>query len=225
MTRSVEKYSIPFSELGLTLLDLANKSRSQVSDIELSCPDMLKQAKEGTVIMAETRLTKFRIDVNEATIFLDNGAFYVGTKLVKKMRNADQCVVFICTAGDDLYQMAQKSNKDQDYLKGYYYDLFGTMIVEKSVELLCEKMKKRYEIEHLSNSNKYGPGYCDWSISDQKMLLEYIDNDHVNITISEHSLMSPVKTLTGIWVIGERVKFLKDTCESCESKMCLYRTL
>ena len=223
MSELVEKYTIPFSDLNLTLSDLASKSRSRLSDIQTSCADLLDRAEKETKILAETRMVSFRVDFKTATAFIDGQAFYVGDKLAKKMRRANLCVIFTCTAGDNLHQIAQQSNLAQDYLKGYYYDLFGTMIVEKSVQLLCAKMKKRHKIEHLSHSNKYGPGYCDWCVSDQKALLDFIDNDHVNISLSEHSLMSPIKTLTGIWAVGEQVKFLKDTCEYCESKTCLYR--
>lgn len=216
------KYTASFSDIKLSLKDLALKSRSTLSNIQNSCPKLIDDACQLTV-MAETRLMPCIVNLPTAVIDIDGKAFYVGKKIAQKLRNASYCVVFVCTAGDELFNIAQQSNKQSDYLKGYYYDLFANMLVEKSVDWLSKEMKQEHEIEHLSHSNKYGPGYCDWPLVDQRELLSLLENDHINISLSESGLMLPIKSLSGIWGVGEQVKFLKDTCQSCSSKPCLYR--
>lgn len=224
MNSTIQSYTIPFAALKLSIEDLANKSRSSKALILASCPDIISDANENVLIKAETTLATFSSDFDTATVRIDGKQFYVGSKLVKKMRNAQQCVIFACTSGDALSGIAHESSQNKDYLKGYYYDLFENMIIERATEYLSSEMKNRYHIQQLPHSNKFGPGYCDWSLSDQKRLLNLISNKHVAISVSDDSLMLPIKTLTGIWVVGKKVKFQKDTCAFCESHECLYQS-
>ena len=131
--------------------------------------------------------------------------------------------VFVCTAGPEINDRAKELNDKGELVEAYLIDILGSVMVEKAMDKIQEALRERMTVEGLKITNRYSPGYCDWNVSEQKMLFSFLPEKFCDITLSESCLMHPTKSVSGIIGIGEHVKFDKHVCHACSSVNCLYR--
>lgn len=70
----------------------------------------------------------------------------------------------------------------------------------------------------------FSPGYCGWHVSGQKRLFESLRPDEIGIELSESFLMQPLKSVSGVIVVGPREIFDFDDafsfCDECSTHSC-----
>jgi cobalamin-dependent methionine synthase I len=86
-------------------------------------------------------------------------------------------------------------------------------------EDLAEKMSK----EGFKITNRYSPGDCGWPVTDQQKLFTLFPENFCGISLSESSLMHPIKSVSGIIGIGQHVRKTAYACDLCEMDTCVYR--
>ena len=73
----------------------------------------------------------------------------------------------------------------------------------------------------------YSPGYCGWDITGQKKLFRYLKPGDIGISLNESSLMTPIKSISGVLLSGEKeIHYIKedfDFCKTCTGKNCRER--
>ena len=74
-----------------------------------------------------------------------------------------------------------------------------------------------------SITNRYSPGSCGWPVSDQQLLFSLFPDKYCGISLSDSSLMDPLKSVSGIIGIGRNVKKTAYTCDICDIENCMYR--
>ena len=110
-----------------------------------------------------------------------------------------------------------------DYLEGYIVDLIGSGIVESVANQVHQHIRDLAASRGMKVTNYYSPGYCSWDVSEQQKLFRLLPEGCCGIALSESSLMSPIKSISGIIGIGETVGYKEYTCEICSMKDCIYR--
>lgn len=72
---------------------------------------------------------------------------------------------------------------------------------------------------------RYSPGYCDWPVDGQRMVFSIVDGGRIGVSLTEHCLMQPRKSLSGIIGVGprERVAEVGNACRFCRRKDCEHR--
>ena len=132
--------------------------------------------------------------------------------------------VFVCTAGEGIEQLIARYKKEGELLKSYISDLAGTLLVEKAMDLIQQKLGDQIIPKGLFLTNRYSPGYCDWDTSEQHRLFSLLPKGFCGVTLNTSALMSPMKSISGIIGIGKKVKFHRHDCRACKSTRCIYRT-
>ena len=61
-----------------------------------------------------------------------------------------------------------------DLLKGYVYDLFGSLVVESGMDVVQAFIQADMNRQGYKITNRYSPGYCGWDVSQQKKLVQPI---------------------------------------------------
>jgi hypothetical protein len=73
----------------------------------------------------------------------------------------------------------------------------------------------------------YSPGYCGWNLTGQKMLFEALGPEEIGIRLKESCLMEPLKSISGVAVMGPREihEFTDDFdfCSDCGTRDCRNR--
>ena len=159
----------------------------------------------------------------EGIIKINNQEIRPHTKISGYMKDAEKIAVFICTAGQGFSEYSKRYNSEGDYLKGYVVDTFGSIIVEKAIGYIQERLEKQAQEKGMSITNRYSPGYCNWQVNEQKKIFSLLPENKCNISLSESCLMSPIKSVSGIIGIGKNVKKNKYACDICDNATCVYR--
>jgi len=74
---------------------------------------------------------------------------------------------------------------------------------------------------------RYSPGYCGWNLTGQRALFAALGPEEIGIRLTETCLMEPVKSISGVMVIGpaEIHKFTDNYsfCSACATHDCRRR--
>ena len=135
--------------------------------------------------------------------------------------------LFVFTLGNKVSHEIQQRFREKDYPIGYMLDI----IASRSVELATLIQEKRF-VENIGlSSNKkallYSPGYCGWNITAQHKIFAWLKPEEIGIKLNESSLMSPIKSVSGIMVAGDRETHNFNNnfsfCRNCETFSCRER--
>lgn len=163
------------------------------------------------------------LSVKEGTLQVDEQIFNAGKMITSFLRNSEYVALFTCTAGLEVEKLSNQYKDEGDFVLSYVIDAAGSLLVEGAMELVYEKLKEMTDLIDLKLTNRYSPGYCEWKVVDQQKLFSFLPQDFCKVKLSESSLMSPVKSVSGIVGIGKEVKYLGYICDSCKSTGCVYR--
>ena len=139
-----------------------------------------------------------------------------------QLKKSSSVALFICTAGNKISDLSKKLMAGEELMAGYVLDVIGSVTVEKAMDKIQEELLAEMEQQNLGISDRYSPGYCNWSVGEQQKLFSLMPKDFCGVTLSESSLMSPVKSVSGIIGIGEELKQKGYQCDWCNDKTCIY---
>lgn len=163
--------------------------------------------KEGAVI--DTR----QIRIGDQT-------FKPGRTITKYLDDSTQFGIFVATAGEEFEQWAAALG---DIVHTYMADAIGSVIAEAAVEFITDKIKEEAAKEDLFISNNYSPGYCGWSVAEQKGIFALLPETFCGVSLNDSCLMHPIKSVSGIVAIGNQVEWRDYQCGICHLIDCVKR--
>ena len=161
--------------------------------------------------------------IKEGSIAVEGKPFNTGKKITSFLKGSEYAALFTCTAGYEVEKWSKKFQSEGDFVMSYVIDATGSLLVEGAMDIVYNKLKGFAENNSLYVTNRYSPGYCEWKVIDQQKLFSFLPYNFCNVSLSESSLMSPVKSVSGIVGIGKKVKYRGYICDTCSSKDCVYR--
>lgn len=162
------------------------------------------------------------VDSKKNKIVIKDAEFEVGKKIAGLLKNSEQIALFICTAGEYVSTRSKKLMKNGELLEGYVVDVIGSEIVEKAMDKAHSEMIAEFD-GLLKVTYRYSPGYCEWNVAEQKKLFSFFQEGLCGITLSESSLMTPIKSISGFIGLGKEVKYKEYSCNLCNLKQCKYQ--
>jgi len=188
--------------------------------------EVIDEAKDFSDIRGGYAFTgDVRINPDNQSILLQDRVFFTGKLITSNLKKADEAALFIFTAGDQYEIRSRQQLQYGDQIKGYITDVLGSLVVELAAEKMQEELEAEQENSGYRITNRYGPGYCGWPVSDQDKLFSFFPGEFAGIRLSESSLMSPIKSVSGIIGIGREVRKTAYHCNICDDKNCIYRKL
>ena len=154
------------------------------------------------------------IDSDGCTLKLQDVIFNPGRTIIGQIRDAEKIALFICTAGATVSNRSSCRTPDADLLRSYLYDVTGTMVVEKTADMMLQELRRGMEASGCGITNRFSPGYCGWDLAEQHKLFSFFRDNYCGITLTESAVMKPVKSVSGIIGIGRKVKFIPYNCLS-----------
>ena len=144
---------------------------------------------------------------------------------------ADHLTMFAATMGSRISRRISGLFSDNDFALASILDSVASLAADNTVELLEEKISKRLtEEKPATGSNmvlNYSPGYCGWNIGAQKKLFSYIHPEQIGISLNDSCLMTPLKSVTGVLVSGNKNIHDFDNsfsfCCNCKAQSCIER--
>lgn len=152
------------------------------------------------------------------------GLVFDSGKIIHKMlQHSEKYALFVVTAGSEAAYLARSLIAEGNYLDGYIVDLLASALVDSAADQIQEQVRNMAKELGLHITNRYSPGYCSWNVEEQQKLFSLFPKGTCGISLSESSLMSPVKSISGIIGIGAKVKYKEYTCEICPMPNCQFR--
>ncbi|MFH0759333.1 MAG: vitamin B12 dependent-methionine synthase activation domain-containing protein [Bacteroidota bacterium] len=156
-------------------------------------------------------------------ISIEGLVFNTGGTIRKMLWGAEAYAFFIATSGSGPEELSRSLISKGDYLEGYIADLVGSAIAESVAIQIHDQVRLKAGKNGLKATNRYSPGYCGWEVKEQQKLFSLFPEKCCGIVLSETSLMSPIKSLSGVIGTGVKVSFRDYTCEICSMKDCIFR--
>lgn len=91
------------------------------------------------------------------------------------------------------------------------------------MDKIQDEMEQHLRQYGLNITDRYSPGYCGWNVDEQQKLFSLFPDKFCGVTLTPHSLMQPVKSVSGIIGIGPEVSRKGYTCNVCDMANCIYR--
>ena len=175
-------------------------------------------APEGSFI----RLKAFELEVPDQ-IATDRTSFQTGRTIKKMLKGSESYLFLIATAGPGPETLARDLLEKGDFLAGYIADMVASALVESVADQVQYHIQQEALQIGLKITNRYSPGYCNWDVREQHKLFNLFPEKCCGITLTESSLMTPIKSVSAVVGRGESVTYQENTCEICSMKECLYR--
>jgi hypothetical protein len=186
--------------------------------------DVLKEAELISSVKAEYVIYNDIIAESTGGSIIINGIdFNVGKIVRGQLKKSGSVAIFLCTAGPEIGDLARRLINEKDFLKGYIFDIAGSEIVEAAGDKMQEALRLEMLAENKLITNRYSPGYCGWHLSEQQKLFTLVPGNYCNISLTDSSLMQPIKSISGFIGIGENVRYNQYTCNLCDMQNCIYR--
>jgi hypothetical protein len=173
--------------------------------------------KGGYQITEKVRFTKDSVHIKN--LVLNTGKIITG--FIKK---SDCIVIMVCTAGERLNHWVNQLFQENNSLKAYIIDITASILVEKAANQVHLTIEKEAERANLKATNRYSPGYCDWSIKEQFKLFSLLPENFCNIRLNIEALMIPTKSVSAIIGLGKFVEKKDYLCDVCTQNDCRFKS-
>lgn len=219
-------FAIAYEELTINAADilaiLGYEDNQAPEQVALDLENILKTAGDYCDIKGGIRLCQnLAIDQLNKSVSVQDVEFAAGKIITTHLKGADDAVLFVCTLGAGLENWSRDLMAHGDFLKGYMIDAVASVAVEAAVEKIHTHVAELFPGQ--KTSNRYSPGYCGWDVSEQHKLFSLLPENFCGITLSESSLMAPIKSVSGIIGLGHTMRKVDYTCRFCDMKECNYR--
>jgi hypothetical protein len=144
-------------------------------------------------------------------------------KLSRTFKDCDTAKVFVATVGKKIENRINELMEDNRTAEASILDAIASVAVEDTIESFHSRVDLKLKSRSRCATLRFSPGYCDWDIKEQKKLFNLVDASRIGVTLSDNSLMSPRKSISGIFGIGQRGKLAGKTnnpCMQCGKKDC-----
>lgn len=149
--------------------------------------------------------------------------FDMGNIILRQLRSSEAYALFICTAGVEYEAYQQRLKEQGDMVRVFIADALGSVIAEKCADQMEIALQESIDKLGWKHTNRFSPGYCGWHVSQQQLLFPLFQGHTCGVTLTDSSLMVPIKSVSGIIGLGTSVRKLDYTCGLCDFKQCYKR--
>lgn len=149
--------------------------------------------------------------------------FEMGRIIERQLKGSEAYALFICTAGIAFEEYQQQLKNANDMVHVFIADALGSVIAEHCADRMEESLQESIDKLGWHHTNRFSPGYCGWHVSQQQRLFPLFEGNTCGVTLTDSSLMLPIKSVSGIIGIGPDVRHLDYTCGLCDYQQCYKR--
>lgn len=169
-------------------------------------------------------ITDATLDGETNTLSAMGRDFNLGRIIARQLRGSQRYVFFVATAGMEFEKFQHRLKESGDMVKTFIADAIGSVIAEAVADRMEEALEALIGPSGWRHTNRFSPGYCGWHVSEQQMLFPlFPDGRPCGVSLTESSLMTPIKSVSGVIGLGEDVRKLEYSCGLCDYKQCYKR--
>lgn len=141
----------------------------------------------------------FEIDkINEDHIKLRGGEILESTMLTRVFSQSSELVFYVVSVSG--YESLDEA--EENMVAKLFLDGWGTAVVECGSSCLKKKLAEELEKEGIYSTFSFSPGQHNVSMELQKVIFGLLKPEEIGVTLNDHFLMHPKKSVSGIFGIG-----------------------
>jgi hypothetical protein len=223
----IKEFQYSFEDLGLVNGDIEELLGFEDGIIPEPFPELIEFALNHSKTICKIRggykiFNAGEIYVDKKNIRIGKQVFNPSKVVTTQFKNATSFAIFICTAGAEISKHSREVSANGDPLLSFVFDVIGSVTVEKVTDKIQESLETEMQTMGLNISDRFSPGYCEWSVAEQQNLFALMPVNFCGVSLSESSLMSPIKSVSGIIAIGAVMEQKGYQCHWCTEKNCMY---
>ncbi|MDH7606027.1 MAG: vitamin B12 dependent-methionine synthase activation domain-containing protein [Melioribacter sp.] len=192
-------------------------------EFEKLLDDIIGELKKKFQIKTGYKIFDYKPARSEDGIIISD-IFFKTDRIVKsQLNNIEKVAIFVLTIGREIENWIKELNDKGEILLSYLVDITASEAAENVADLLHDYLKEKMKNQGLNVTNRYSPGYCNWSVSEQHKLFSLLPENFCGIKLTDSALMIPIKSISGIIGIGKNAKWKEYLCDKCGVKDCTYR--
>jgi hypothetical protein len=211
----VTEKTLSFEELGITPADVYEQMGYHDAQ-----PDKATQQETAMILKEVSQWLRPRF-----SYFVVNKQpdFEMGNIILRQLRGSEAFALFICTSGLEFETYQHRLKEQGDMVRVFIADALGSVIAEKCADQMEKALQESIDKLGWKHTNRFSPGYCGWHVSQQQLLFPLFQGHTCGVKLTDSSLMIPIKSVSGIIGLGEKVRKLEYTCGLCDFKQCYKR--
>jgi len=215
--------TVPFSALGIDTGEIYRSLGYGATEPPQNVKDMVG---EMTGAIGEVCHPSYgyvvheHIEAQRTKLKIDGTEFFTGSIIADYLQHAENLALFVATAGVEFERWLREMQATGDVWNLFLADSIGSEIAEAAARAAAEDLKSTAAKKGMRISNSYSPGYCGWSVREQQKLFGMLPAAPCGITLTESSLMVPIKSVSGIIALGKDIEKKPYGCEICEKGDC-----
>ena len=166
-----------------------------------------------------------QVETSAHRLLVDGIVFEVGQIVSGQLGRSEGAAVFLCTAGPGIEWLSRRLMSSGDPFTGFIADAIGSLVVERAMDRVQGCLEELVGGRGLRITNRYSPGYCGWQVQEQQKLFRLLPAGFCGVSLTDSSLMRPMKSVSGVIGLGAAVRHSPYTCRLCDLEDCLYRRL
>lgn len=223
----IKEFELSFESLDIVPKDLEELLGFANEEIPEPFPGLIRQAIAMAPELCNIHggykhFDNFKVNLSSKTIHIDNHIFSPSKIVITQLKKASSCLLFLCTAGDLISKYAKNLETEGDLILSYVLDILGSVVVNKAMNKIQNEIEMDFRSKNMGISDSFSPGYCEWNVAEQQKLFALLPDKFCGITLSDSSLMTPIKSVSGIIGIGEKVVRTGYQCNWCNDQNCIY---
>lgn len=223
----IKQFQFQFEELNIKSSSLEELMGYEPDRSPFPFPELYGEALAIAPQLCEIRggyriLENIELNFENKIVVIDGQTFSPGKVVFTQLQKATSVALYTFTVGKGISDRSKKLMDEGDLMLGYILDVIGSVTVEKASDKMQGLLNADMQKNGLNISDRYSPGYCDWSVSEQQQLFSFFPKEFCGITLGKSSLMNPIKSVSGIIGIGKDLKMKGYQCEWCPDENCIY---
>jgi hypothetical protein len=162
--------------------------------------------------------------VRGSRVFIKGSITFRSNIIAQLLEECQKVAVFVLTVGGRLGEVVRQLSGDGLMVQAAVLDAIGSDAAETLAHVVQDIVAKEAEADGLGISLRFSPGYCDWKVSQQKMVFRAMGGDTAGVRLTSGCLMIPQKSISGIIGIGSADKVESyNPCLTCKKRDCIGR--
>ena len=160
--------------------------------------------------------------VRQPRVVLEDGLKITSEVLSQVLCRCQQAAIFVSSIGHGLEERVALLMNGGQVLKATILDAVGSEAAEKTTCYLQDRVGELATANGTEMTLRFSPGYCDWDITEQRVLFQAMNSTPLGVSLTEECLMVPRKSTSGIIGLGraEKRQLRYSPCRLCTIKNC-----
>jgi len=162
--------------------------------------------------------------VSSQSVTLEGSESLNSERISYVLSNCESVVIFAVTIGPRLEQEVATYIETGNMFEAFVLDASGSTAAEGLADHLSQHVKNIVRKDGQKTTDRYSPGYCEWSLDEQDIIFRILECDGMAIELNDSKLMIPHKSVSGVIGVTNIGNRILSPCPKCEFvDNCLHR--